>query len=108
MTTTGKVAIGAAVVIGGIVVYKLVKGPTAVQAAAKQQQASPATVAKGFLDFGTSVLNYFAKQPTTAPAVSGVAAGSRGSWDSTSDLYLPAISGGTTYEDSTRNDYLLS
>ncbi len=105
MTTTGKIAIGAAVVIGGVVVYKMLQPPTPVQAAAAKTNTTPETaIFAGFLNLAASSLNYFAKRPPQTQAVPGTS----GAWDSSADLRLPNLPGTAPYGDSTRNDYLLS
>lgn len=102
MTTVGKVAIGAAVVIGGVVIYKMVSKPDPVATAARQSATSPAAAVNGFLNLATSVFGYFTRNP---PAPSAVPTSS---WNASSDLNLPLLPGQPAYEDSTRNDYLLS
>jgi hypothetical protein len=102
MSTGGKIAVGAAVVIGGIVVYKLVSQQNAVASVARTTNTTPTqTTVNGFLNLATSLTNYFTKQPPSPMAVTGSK-----SWDSTSDLYLPAAPGQAYANDTTHDDLL--
>lgn len=105
MGTVGKIAIGAAVVIGGIVVYKLVAAPTPAQTAARASATPAAGAVNGFVNLATSVFGYFSKNQPAAQVVPG---SRNNSWDSSSDLLLPLGAGETAYRDSTANDSLLS
>ncbi len=102
MSTIGKVAIGAVVVVGGVVAWKMLN-PSPVQRVAKPQATTPAQTVNGFLNLATSVFNYFSKNPPSPQAVPG----SNNAWDASADLRLPLLPGTTAYADSTRNDYLL-
>ncbi len=107
MDTGGKVLVGAAVVIGGIFVYKAVTNKTAVQTAARPTQTPQASAVGGFLNLATSAFNYFSKQPPSPLVTPGVH-GTGGAWDSTGNNYLPLGPGETAYADDTSHDNLLS
>ncbi len=102
MTTVGKVAIGAAVVIGGIAFYKIVIERPAPVRTAPAGAPTPATLVNSFISAATAASNYFTRNPPSPLALP------TSKWDSTSDVLLPLGPGESAYADDTSHDYLLS
>lgn len=107
MDTGTKILVGAAVVIGGVVVYKMATKPTPAQTIVRQSSSPSGGSVDGFINLATSAFNYFAKRDP-APLVTPGVRGTGGAWDSTKDILAPLAPGQTAYADSTEHDYLLS
>lgn len=74
MTTGGKILVGTAVVAGGYLLYKAVSTPSLPSSAPSTRTNGAANTGgpvSSFLNFGSSVLNYFTKTQPSGTAVSG-------------------------------------
>lgn len=68
MTTVAKIAIGGAVIVGGVIVYKTWLQPTRQQTFMAPRGPTNSAVG-GFFDFATSLTKYFGTSSNRAPQV---------------------------------------
>jgi len=108
MTTGGKILIGTAVVAGGYLIYRATVSPR-LPASAPSTRTNPTTAsstAGSFLNFGSSVLNYFTKTQPSGPAVSGTYTVPADAFQSSAASQAYADSaGGVLPKDATDADY---